>query len=329
MRENFEILVQSLLKDDKQASKEFFRLFNNRLKNVFQKLEDDEIDFLEEQIKNIAPNAITSYIQACCSYIKKDYVRAIELYEQAIDLGNADAMNHRAYMHKNGQGSPVDYAKAIELYDQAIDLGNVSAMNNRAFMHEEGQGGDVDYAKAIALYEQAIALGNASAMNNRACMHQRGQGGPRNYAKATALYRRAHQIQPSKNAFLNNLTNLKNTVTPDDSDSGTVCYHYAAVKKELPDFLKNNPESLCDFSRDELLTSSEKKAIIATFKPSYILKNIEIFSKSDLINIQKKAIILALSGNEKLSVSDFIRDLKVISSINEPSETTYSQLIFN
>jgi uncharacterized protein len=119
------------------------------------------------------------------------YQQAIQFYDQAIALGNASAMNSRAYMHEKGINGPVDYVKAIQLYDQAMELGDASAMSNRATMHRKGRGGAVDCVKAIQLYDQAIALGHASAMNKRAYMHKKGLGGPVNYAKATQLYDQA------------------------------------------------------------------------------------------------------------------------------------------
>ncbi len=56
------------------------------------------------------------------------------------------------------------YDTAIALYEQAIKLGDATAMNDRAYMYEHGLGGSKDYAAAIVLYEQAIKLGNATAI---------------------------------------------------------------------------------------------------------------------------------------------------------------------
>jgi TPR repeat protein len=123
--------------------------------------------------------------------VPQDYNKAIELYERAIALGNADAMSDRAYMHEEGERSAQDYNKAIALYERAIALGNASAMNNRAWMHLQGRGGPQDYAKAIVLCDRAIALGDANAMNNSAWMHKHGQGGLQDYNKAIELYDRA------------------------------------------------------------------------------------------------------------------------------------------
>ena len=58
-------------------------------------------------------------------------------------------------------------AKAIELYEDAIKLGDAVAMTWRASMHEQGQGGPVDYVKAIELLERANQLEPSLTMINK------------------------------------------------------------------------------------------------------------------------------------------------------------------
>jgi len=125
---------------------------------------------------------------------ERDYKIVIELYDQAIELGHAPAMDTRAWMYKYGVGGPVNYPKAIELYGRAIELGYAPAMNNLAYMYLEGQVGPVDYTKAIELFDRAIELGNADAMNNRAWIYQRYPGAPNNNSKAIELYDRAIEL---------------------------------------------------------------------------------------------------------------------------------------
>ncbi|MGC1182387.1 tetratricopeptide repeat protein [Legionella sp.] len=127
-----------------------------------------------------------------------NYVAAIDLFEQAIELGHSTAMSNRASMHFFGQGGPVNYAAAIDLFERAIELDNSTAMNNRASMHMFGQGGPVNYAAAILLYDRAIKLGNTTAMNNRAYMHFNGQGGSVDHNAAIALYKHAYFIEQNE-----------------------------------------------------------------------------------------------------------------------------------
>ena len=66
-------------------------------------------------------------------------------------------------MHLHGQGGTVNVAEAIRIYEEAIQLGDVDAMNNRAWMHQYGQGGTANVAEAIRLYENAIKHGSSNA----------------------------------------------------------------------------------------------------------------------------------------------------------------------
>ena len=100
-------------------------------------------------------------------------------------------MYNLANMYEDGNGISQNYEKAKELYERAIALNNASAMNNLAYMYEHGNGVLQDHYKAIKLYERAIALNNASAMCNLANMYRYGEGVPQNYQKAKELYEKA------------------------------------------------------------------------------------------------------------------------------------------
>ncbi len=169
------------------------------LNKLLASLKQEQAKLLHEQLTKLLNNQ-PRHSHACMllgmMYIKglgveKDFMKAIELSEQAIKLDNSTAMVNRAWMHCDGQGGPVDNLAALKLFERAIDLGHSCAMLARARMHEKGQGGPVDYLSAIDLYERAIGLNNSRAMNNRAGMHMLGNGGPVNYPAAIALLERA------------------------------------------------------------------------------------------------------------------------------------------
>ena len=48
-------------------------------------------------------------------------------------------MIHMAYIYQNRKGVEQNYSIAIKLYNQAIALGNTDAMNNLANMYEHGE----------------------------------------------------------------------------------------------------------------------------------------------------------------------------------------------
>ena len=117
-------------------------------------------------------------------------------------------MNNLALMYGYGRGVSTNYIKAIELYEKAVDLGNPTAMNNLALMYENGQGVPVDYQKAIKLYERAVDVGHLKAMNNLAFMNERGLGMEKNLNRALDLYLQGKYIKSAKN-LINHCSDLK------------------------------------------------------------------------------------------------------------------------
>src|SRR3972149_1220677 len=120
----------------------------------------------------------------------KNIPKAIELYEQAIKLGDCYAMTNLATICLTDNNTP----KAIELYEQAIILENSSAMNNLAIIYENKG----NSSKAIELYERAIKLGNPKAMNNLAIIYKNNG----NISKAIELYEQAIKLG-NRNAMYN------------------------------------------------------------------------------------------------------------------------------
>ena len=47
-----------------------------------------------------------------------------------MDLGNVDAMFQLGYAYNHGNGVEKNQEKAIEIYQKAVNLGNASTMNN-------------------------------------------------------------------------------------------------------------------------------------------------------------------------------------------------------
>ena len=55
---------------------------------------------------------------------------AIAKLQRAALAGDSDAQYHLAYLYENGLGVTKDEVKALELYQQAADLGHPTAQNN-------------------------------------------------------------------------------------------------------------------------------------------------------------------------------------------------------
>ena len=142
--------------------------------------------------------------------VTQDYNKARELYERAIDKGNATAMYNLGYMYHYGEGVTQDCNIAMELFENAIDKGNADAMNNLGYIYHRGEGATQDYNKARELYERAIDKGHALAMNNLGNMYYSGKGVTQDYNKARELYERA--IDKGNALAMNNLLSMYKTI---------------------------------------------------------------------------------------------------------------------
>jgi TPR repeat protein len=152
--------------------------------------------------------------------VKKDYKKAIELYQMAVDKGHSCAMYNLGYMYYHGKGVQQNYSKAIELYQMAVDKGLSDAMNYLGLIYYNGQGVQQNYDKAIQYFQMAIDKGHSGAMNNLGIMYYNGQDVQQNYDKAIELLQMA--INKSEPNAMNNLGLMYEQI----NDFNKACHHY-------------------------------------------------------------------------------------------------------
>ena len=78
-----------------------------------------------------------------------DYAKAMEYYQMAADLGNAEAWKGIGYLYDYGLGVEQDYVRALEYYQRAADQGDVGAMRNLGVFYYFGKGVEQDFGKAL------------------------------------------------------------------------------------------------------------------------------------------------------------------------------------
>ena len=95
---------------------------------------------------------------------KRKHEKAKELFYEAIERGNCNAMKMLGCMYYCGEGFPVNHAKAKQLYEQAINVGqHPGAMYQLGYIYMCGQGVEIDKNKAKDLFQRAINAGHMSA----------------------------------------------------------------------------------------------------------------------------------------------------------------------
>lgn len=131
--------------------------------------------------------------EANAAYDKKDYARALELYQRLADTGHAKAMAEIGWMYDQGQGVARDYASAKEWYEKAIAAGYSNGYWRIGDLYKEGGPGiEKNWATAKRWYEKAGADGHIFGYGQIGWLYQ--EGGPgleQNYATAKQWYEKA------------------------------------------------------------------------------------------------------------------------------------------
>jgi TPR repeat protein len=124
---------------------------------------------------------------------RQDYRRALELYEQAAALGDAEASYIAGGMYYTAKGTTMNLAKAFTYLDFAARQGESSPASQRALAEFYLLGSVVpqNFGKAADWYEQAAANGDTAAQIELGFLHFVGRGVEQDFAKAYELFRQA------------------------------------------------------------------------------------------------------------------------------------------
>jgi len=113
------------------------------------------------------------------------YAKALELYHQAAELGNAGAYYNIGNSYNHGDGIGVDKKKAIHYWELAAILGNVMARNNVGAF--EMRAGNVD--RALKHWNIAVEGGSKDSLENIKRLYMKGGTTKDDYAMALGKYR--------------------------------------------------------------------------------------------------------------------------------------------
>lgn len=98
--------------------------------------------------------------------VEKDYEKAVEFWEKAVELGNIEAHNSLAICYMYAYGVDRDYAKAFKLNEVAAKAGVANAQCNLGFLYSKGAGVYQSDTQAMYWYEKAARQGHSDAQCN-------------------------------------------------------------------------------------------------------------------------------------------------------------------
>ena len=117
-----------------------------------------------------------------------DFVKAGDLYQEAADLGVAQAMTQLAGLYFKGEGVSKDEDLALTWYRKAADLGNADALYQLGLLSETGVAMSLNLSEALHYYQASSDKGNAKATLALARMYQYGVGVNKDIARAQTYY---------------------------------------------------------------------------------------------------------------------------------------------
>lgn len=120
------------------------------------------------------------------------YAKALDSIKTLADAGNIKAKKALGDYYFGGYaGIAQDYAKALELYTEAGEKGDADAQAQVGYIYQYGCGVDPDYEKAMEWNNRAAQQGNAQGQAQIGWLYQQGLGVTQNLDEAGRWYTRA------------------------------------------------------------------------------------------------------------------------------------------
>lgn len=132
--------------------------------------------------------AQADYNEAVDMIHRGDFADAIEELKPLVELGYPPALFQQAGLYENGFGVKRDNIKAFELYQRAAGRGIAEAQFALAQMYLEGRGTVKSGRQGFEYTRRSAEKGLASAQYNVALMYQQGEITTQSYAKAAVWY---------------------------------------------------------------------------------------------------------------------------------------------
>ena len=120
----------------------------------------------------------------------KDKSKALQLYKQCAEAGNAKAMNAVGMQYRLGLGTAIDNDEAINWFTKAANAGYAGAWYNIGLIYKFGSGRPIDYQKAYENFSNAAEKDLPQGWYSKGYMLYKGLGCQQNYTDAVSLFKK-------------------------------------------------------------------------------------------------------------------------------------------
>lgn len=125
------------------------------------------------------------------AYYKKDYKRALELFQKAAAKDNAEAQLYMGMVNEFGRGKPKSPTQAAQWFQKSAAQGNDSAQFFLGNAYFDGKGVPKSNEKAAHWYQKSADQGNLRAMHNLGIRYYYGEGVTQSDTEAIRWFKKA------------------------------------------------------------------------------------------------------------------------------------------
>ena len=165
------------------------------------------------------------YDEAMTYYSSKEYLKAIPLFEQAANMGDADAQVQLGYCYYAGNGVSTDYKLALKWTQKAANQWSLPAFYYMGIYFSEGTGVKKDIREAIYWWDKAANEGYAPAQYKLGICYYYGNGIEKNLEKAKKWLKKSAEQGYKGDVFISfeEIEEHNQTVVSNGKISGYEC----------------------------------------------------------------------------------------------------------
>ncbi|HEY8035184.1 MAG TPA: tetratricopeptide repeat protein [Methylobacter sp.] len=135
---------------------------------------------------------VADLVKKAKQFVKQGQVeKALPLYLQLANQGNADAQFNVGLIYANGQGIAKDDKQAVDWFSKAANQGHREAQTKLGFMYATGKGVEQNYNSAVYWCYKAAEQGDVIAQYNLGQMYAKGQGVAKDNSLAVSWFSKA------------------------------------------------------------------------------------------------------------------------------------------
>ncbi len=122
----------------------------------------------------------------------------LKVYEEEIEMGNADAACNLGALYYSGRIGEQSYSKAIEYYTIAANGGCRQAQENLGYCYYYGRDTKIDYEKAFHYFALGAFDGQICSLYKIGDMYRNGYYVKKNELEAFRIYNRCLELMPDE-----------------------------------------------------------------------------------------------------------------------------------